>query len=373
MTSSLSHIDVARLLAEPSPETRAELASKLGREIESERLSESELHLAQDILRVMAKDVEASVREALSHSLRRAKHLPHDVARRLANDIEAVALPILNSSPVLTDADLIAVIRAGISGKQEAIAARPEVSRQVSDVLITDAGEPAVAALMRNDGARISDESLGKVVDRFADSETVKENLAHRQSLPMTVTERLVNLVSDRLKEYLVTHHELPPAVATDIVLRGREHSIINLSAGSGDRDLAKLVAQMHASKRLTPSLVLRALCMGDIAFFEVAVAALSNVPVANVRILVDDAGHLGLKALYDKTGLPQQMYPAVRIAIDVVHDTPMADGPEGRERYRARVIERILTQYGNENDDLGADDLDYLLHKMDQAQSAAA
>lgn len=373
MTSSLSQTDVARLLAEPSPAMRAELAGKLGREIEDERLSASELHLAQDIVRVMSKDVEASVRGALSQSLRRARHLPHDVALRLANDIEAVALPILNSSPVLTDADLVAVVRAGVSAKQMAIAARPEVSRLVSDVLIADASEPAVATLMRNDAARISDESLGKVVDRFADSEAVKENLVRRQSLPMTVTERLVNLVSDRLKEYLVGHHELPAALATDIVLHGREHSIINLSAGAGDRDLAKLVAQMHASQRLTPSLVLRALCMGDVAFFEVAVAALSRVPVENVRILLDDAGQLGLKSLYDKTGLPQAMLPVVRIALDVVRNTPMEGGIEEVERYRARVIERILTQYETANEGLGAEDLDYLLRKLGAAQTQAA
>ena len=38
------------------------------------------------------------------------RHLPHDVAVRLASDVEAVALPILADSPVLTDADLVALV-----------------------------------------------------------------------------------------------------------------------------------------------------------------------------------------------------------------------------------------------------------------------
>jgi len=90
MASLLTQADVARLLAEPSATVRAEVADKLAREIDSPVLNEAELQIAHDILRVMAKDVELTVRSALSASLRAARRLPHDVAMRLANDVEAV-------------------------------------------------------------------------------------------------------------------------------------------------------------------------------------------------------------------------------------------------------------------------------------------
>jgi uncharacterized protein (DUF2336 family) len=369
MASSLSQTDVARLLAEPLPHVRAEVAGKLADEIDNPHLTEAELALAQDIVRLMAKDVEATVRKALSQSLRGALHLPHDVALRLANDIEAVALPILTHSPVLTDEDLVAIVRAGSAAKQEAIAVRPDVSEKVSDALISEANEAVVVALMSNNGAHISNSSLTKAIDRFESSDSVKESMVRRASLPVTVTERLVTLVSDNLKEYLVSHHELPPALATDLVLRSRERSIINLSSGSSEQDVEKLVAQMHANERLTPSLILRALCMGDLAFFEAALARLANVPVANARLLIHDAGRLGLKSLYTKSGLPLRFLPAVRIAIDVVGETPMDGGPHDRERYRARVIERILTQY----EDFGTEEVDYLLEKLGDVLSVAS
>src|SRR5580698_6403793 len=112
MASTLSQADVAKLLAEPSPHVRAELAGKLANELDSSRLTEAELNLAQDIVRTMAKDVEVVVRQALAQSLRKAAKLPHDVAVKLANDIEAVALPILENSQVLTDDDLAAIIKS---------------------------------------------------------------------------------------------------------------------------------------------------------------------------------------------------------------------------------------------------------------------
>src|ERR1700722_19598458 len=159
MTSTLSQDDVAKFLAEPSPHIRAELASKLAAEPESPRLTDAELALAQDIVRTMAKAVEVVVRQALAQSLRKAAKPPHAGAVKLANDIESVALQILQNSQVLNDDDLAAVIKSGAASKQEAIAGRMNVSEKVSAVLIESAGEKAVATLMGNAGAKISDAS----------------------------------------------------------------------------------------------------------------------------------------------------------------------------------------------------------------------
>lgn len=361
MTTTLTQADVAKLLAEPSPHVRAELAGKLAIEIDSPRLTDAEVALAQDIVRAMARDVEVSVRQALAQSLRKAARIPHDAALKLAQDIESVALPILEHSQVLTDDDLAEIVRSGAAGKQEAIAGRAQVSEKVSEALISVAGEKAVATLMENAGAKISEASFNQAVDRFKQSETVKEKMVKRESLPVTVAERLVTLVSENLKDYLVANHELSPTVAANLVLQSRERTVISLSGGSSEEELEKLVTQMFRNKRLTPSIVLRALCMGDLAFFEVAMAVLANVPLINARILIHDAGRLGLKQMYLKTNLPQRLLPAVRVAIDVVHETPMDGEDHDRERYQARVIERILTQY----EDFGAEDLDYLLDKL--------
>lgn len=369
MVSSLSQRDVARLLADPSTDLRAEVAGKLAQEIDSPKLTAGEIQIAQDIIRLMAKDAAIAVRSALSQCLRSAKRLPHDVALRLANDVEAVALPILTDSSVLTDADLVAIVRRGAAAKQEAIAVRPNVSEEVSDALITSAGETAVTKLMKNVTAQISDRSLGKAVDRFAESEAVKESIVMRRHLPATVAERLVALVSDQLTDYLVIHHELSPALATDLVMQSRERAIMQLRDDSGEADVVELVRQMHRNNRLTPMLVLRAVCMGDMDFFTAALAVMAKVPLANARTLIDDAGGNGLASLYDEAGLPPRLLPAVRVALDVVAGTALDGGEHDLERYRARVIARILTQF----EDFDRDDLDYLLDKLGDLVSFAA
>ena len=361
MTSSLTQADVARLLAEPAAAVRAEVADKLAREIDNELLSRSELEIAQDIIRVLAKDVELEVRRALAENLRRARHLPNDVAVRLANDMEAVALPILSDSPVLTDTDLLAIIAEGSDSKQAAIAGRDGVSEEIADALVQHGNETTVAKLMGNATAAIAERSLGTAIDRFSDSERVTASMVQRATLPATIAERLVVLVSERLRAYLVGHHELPVDVATDLVLQSRERATLNVTVGTSEYELERLVQQMHRHDRLTPLLVLRALCLGELAFFEMALAVMAKVPPINARILIHDAGPNGLASLYEKAGMPARLLPAVRVAVDVVRGTEFDGGERDRERYRSRVITRILTQF----EDLPQEDLDYLLDKL--------
>ncbi|HYG86222.1 MAG TPA: DUF2336 domain-containing protein [Azospirillum sp.] len=362
MTGNLSKDDVVRLLSDPSPATRADLAAKVVRQFEGAALSDSERTLAEEIIRAMARDAVVRVRQSLAENLKASTNLPRDVALTMARDVEAVAIPILSVSRVLTDTDLLEIVRSGTDGKHTAIASRPNVSSQVAEAIIENASETAVAALVANEGAELGERSLGRVIDRFGDSEAVHAPLVQRSRLPITIAERLVAVVSETLQQYLVTHHELSPKTAADLILQSRERATVTLLNGESDEvALERLVAQLSRTGRLTPSLLVRALCMGDIAFFEAAMAHLAGVPLTNARLLIHDVGPLGLKSIYDKAKMPPALMPACRIAIDVFKETPYDGEEHDRARHRRRMIERILTQY----EGLAPDDLDYLIEKL--------
>lgn len=154
MASSLSHVDVARLLGAPSAATRAAVADRLGDELDSKHLAAHELELVQDIVRILSKDANTDVRVALAERIHAARNLPRDVALRMVGDVEAVALPVLAHSLVLTDDDLVAIVQRAGDRHQTAIASRPIVSERVSNALVTHGGAATVATLMKNVGAR---------------------------------------------------------------------------------------------------------------------------------------------------------------------------------------------------------------------------
>lgn len=365
---TLSQKDVLRLMQDKSPDNRATMAGKIATQLDRE-LTEAERKIALDIVGIMAHDAVVKVREALADNLRHIPDVPKDIALQLAHDVESVALPMLESSSVFSDEELIEILSGASEQKQEAIAHRAEVSAHLSEAIVTTAGEKAVAALMANEGAELNEKSLTVAIDRFKDSDAVKAPMVGRSKLPVTVAERLVSLVSDKLKDVLVQKHDLPPGMAADIIMQSRERATVSLfSDGATESDVERLVRQLFENSRLTPSLILRATCMGDIAFLEWALSTLAGVSITNARMLMHDAGPLGFKSIYEKSGMPRQLAPAFRIAIEVARENRF-DGEEGdRERYRRRMIERILTQY----EDLANEDLDYLLGKLADVARAA-
>src|SRR5690606_5463381 len=128
--------------------------------MERAELSDSDREAAQKIMRVLANDSAELVRRALAVTLKSSDLLPRDVARLLAADLDSIALPIIATSPVFTDDDLIEIIRAGSAVRQIAIAGRARVSRDVADVLSADGCEHAVRTLASNDNADLSQSAM---------------------------------------------------------------------------------------------------------------------------------------------------------------------------------------------------------------------
>jgi uncharacterized protein (DUF2336 family) len=361
----LTEGDVRKLLSDPSGVTRAETAAKLAIQFDQGNLSPSERAMAEQIFRIMVKDAEVRVREALAVNLKENPNVPHDVALTLAGDVDQVALPVLQFSEILSDADLVQIVRSQGASKQRAIAARPKVSAAVADAIVDGADKDAVVTLVSNEGAEITETSFEKVIDKFGEDEAVQAPMVKRSALPVTIVERLVHRVSENLREHLLTHHEMPPGIAADLILQARERATIGLSTASAEEDVERLVHQLYSNGRLTPSIVLRALCMGDMKFFEYALARRVGIPVLNARMLIHDSGDLGLQGLYGKSGMPKSFYPAIKAAIAVAKEMSY-DGEDGdRERYARRMLERVLTQYGDLGVDFDNDDLEYLLAKM--------
>lgn len=207
----LTEGDVRKLLSDPSAVTRAETAAKLAIQFDQGDLSPSERAMAEQIFRIMVKDAEVRVREALAVNLKENPNVPHDVALTLAGDVDQVALPVLQFSEILSDADLVQIVRSQGAAKQKAIAGRPKVSAVVADAIVDGADKEAVVALVSNEGAEITETSFEKVIDKFGEDEAVQTPMVKRSALPVTIVERLVHRVSENLREHLLTHHESRP------------------------------------------------------------------------------------------------------------------------------------------------------------------
>lgn len=361
-TSGLTMRDVQQLLQDPSARSRAATAAKIARSFNSERFKPEEQALAGDIFRIMMRDAEQLVRQALAENLKNNPNVPHDVALTLAADVDAVSAPILEFSTVLNDADLTEILGSATPAKQTAIARRAHLSADMARSIATQAGSGAVAALMGNETALVPDDAFNAALARFGDAAPVQGAMVYRGHLPVGVAEKLVALVSDSLREHLMVHHELPPDLAADLLLQARERATVSLALSSAREELPQLIGRLHRNGRLTHGIILRALCTGDFDFFECAMAQLAGIPIANAYQLIYDKGGLGLARLVEHCGMSAEFHGIAQTAIEVSRELQY-DGRAGdRERFASRMIERILTSFPSEFED---NNLEYLFGRL--------
>lgn len=367
---TLSEADIERLMKGETSEERAGIAHRLCRRIATETLTDSDRVHADEIIRILADDTADLVRRTLAVALRNSPRLPREVALKLAQDIETVALPVLQYSPSFTDEDLVELVLAVTASKQSAIAARERVNTELCEIITEHGAQEAVVTLARNKGASWTNAAYDHSINRFGSDEDLTSAIVNREHIPVHIAEKLVSLVSGQVFDLLVNRHELPAQVAIDLASGARERATIDLvEQADRSHDMQRFVHQLDLNGRLTHSLIMRALCVGHMSFVEHALAELSGVPHNRVWLMIHDAGPRGLAAIFDRSGLPRKLLPAVKAAVSVYHETELDGGPNDKARFRSRMIERVLTQFQA----IPKADLDYLLEKLDAYSAQAA
>jgi len=360
----LTEIDIRRLIKATDADERAAAAHKLCRGMDRADLRDEDREAARKILRLLAQDAAELVRRAMAVTLKSSDLIPRDVARKLAADIDSVALPMINFSPAFSDEDLIEIVQAGSPQRQVAVAGRPGVGRDVATALAEVGCEQAVRTLAANDNADIGEAALGRCIDRFGSSPEIVAAIAYRQVLPLSVTERLVELASEAVREHLVTRHAVAPETAIRLAAFARERATVDLvDQASNHADLPQFVAKLNARRILTASLLLRALARGQMALFEHGIAELAGTPHARAWLMIHDAGPLGLKAIYDRAGLPPRLFLAYRAGVDTWRTLQAEGADTSGDAFRQRMLERFLTQRPN----APREDLAYLMERLDQ------
>ncbi len=360
---NLSEADIRSLVKGDTDEDRALACYRLCRRIDTVDLSDQERAFSEQILKIVVDGAAERVRRALAVTLKSSNNLPPEIANRLARDIEAVALPILENSPVLTDAELAEILESAEPARQYAIAKRATLSETVTEALCNFGTDGAITVALGNEQAAFGATGLSKAIDRFPSAKEMQEAIVERPVLPLNVAEKLAARLTGELFDRLVEKHAMPPQMAIDLATRTRERAGIDLISQAGlQADMQRFVQQLHLNGRLTPSFVLRALCQGEVRLVEHAFAELSGIAHNKAWLLVHDGGAMGLRAVFDRSGMTPSLYPAFRAAIDVLHETEFDGSIEDRSRFRKRMIERVLTRFQS----IPQEDLDYLLEKLD-------
>ncbi len=342
---SLTQDDVRKAVRAETAELRANAAQKIGRAIRAQSLTQADRDFAEKILTLICRDVSELVRRALAVTLQNSPNLPLSIARKLINDVDSIAVPILANSPVLSDEDLVEVLRSKAAAKVKAVAQRHRLSAAISGAIIMLGDGHAVAHLAANDHAIIPQDAAQHMAEIYGDDDLIREAALSRQDMPLGVVRKLIGITAQKARYKLETLPELTQADAKDIAQRTHERALIAYT----DRDwpektLSLYVETLHKDGLLNESLILRAAGQGDMRFMQMSFAKLCQISLSKSGMMMFDNGPLGLKVLCQRAGLSDAVYHFLRAALAIYRDFQLSGRDISPAKMQTLMLERILT-----------------------------
>ncbi len=318
----LSEEDIQKLIKSPF-EKKIDITKKIADYYQKGGFDQQQMLIAARIFGTLVKDAEVNVRKTLAEAIKDHPDVPREVILSLANDVHEVSLPVLEFSEVLTDADLIEIVTSSEDAeKQKSISKRQNVSESVSGALIETNNEDVVGTLLENNSANLSEKSYDKIVKDFGDRENIMEAMIERETLPVSIVENLTNKISETIYKKLQEKHKDAFVRMDEVIKKSKEMATMKViglrSTDSEYYHFCKLMEKLKIQDDLSP---IYALCMGNMNIFEVKIARLTQTPVLNIRMLIQDNSNKGFRVLYKRANLPKDLFEATEILITALRE----------------------------------------------------
>lgn len=230
-----------------------------------------------EAIRQLTEDSITPVRIALVSTLKDIAHCPPDLAKRFADDIErSVAEPIIRYSLSLSDKDLLDLITRHPQDWQTAtIAQRPFVSSDISRAVIDTGNKKAGIALLDNDGAIISPDTLHNI----SGQKEYAKALQRRNALSRKIKREVFIYAQRSLHDFLKNHTQLDQKTTRNVLDTVQRRIAIQ------DND-----SNMNP-KSMSETAIKDALSIGNTDLVIQAIAAQADTSEAIIRRMVIDSG----------------------------------------------------------------------------------
>src|SRR5712691_4446689 len=166
---------------------RAEATRALARAWLISDLTEDDRAAAEGALLMMLDDASPLVRQAMAEVFARSAEAPAAIVQALSLDQPSIALPILEHSPLLIDADLVDIVATGNCEMQCAIAKRVNLPASVCAAIAEVGTAAAALELIANASARLQPISYSRIVERHGHLPTIREKMLMMEDLPSAI------------------------------------------------------------------------------------------------------------------------------------------------------------------------------------------
>src|SRR4030088_1167764 len=172
-------------------------------------VTEDDRAAAEGALLMLLDDGSPLVRQAMGEVFARSADAPAAIVQALSLDQPSVALPVLEHSPLLIDADLVDIVATGNCEMKCAIAHRIHLPASVC-AAIAEVGTPAAALeLIENAYADPAPFSGDRIVRPHGHLSGIRESMLVLEDLPAATRVALVAKLSETLAQFVVAKNWL--------------------------------------------------------------------------------------------------------------------------------------------------------------------
>ncbi len=296
------------------------------------------------ILMNLVVEAEWDIRRRFSEKLSSATWAPSALINVLAFDDIEIARPIIATSPVLKDQDLVRLVLEATIEHQIEVARRPMIGKPVVAAILQQ-NEPAVlTALAGNDTAAVDLEDLSLMVRASERIAAMRSLLARHPSLTDGLARELYVWVGQALRQSLIGRFHLD-AEALDAALGLSVQEALGgvpvdaegraPDARTGEREEMeqRLVAKLSMSGQLSPGYLLRALKDRNLSLFIAGLAMLGRFEPAQVERAVNSDEPELLALACASVGIDRSVFPTLLALVRDLNAGKPGGGPEGARR----------------------------------------
>lgn len=289
-----------------------------------------------EIFLTLARQAEREVRKVLSEKLAQADWAPAALVNVLALDEIEIARPILASSPVLQDEDLLRVLIEASLEHQIAIARRPHISGRVADAVIDRADPAALMALTTNRTAEISTDGVRRLVEHSRRIAALRGPLTRHPLLTEALAEQLYQWVGTALRQsiaarFTVDEQALGAAVydAVEGIMRPAKPEQAPPDDADRDEMERRLVDKLQSAGQLRPGLLIRAIREKRLSLFAHGLAALGGFTVSQARAALAAPTPEALYYACAAVGIDRAVFPTLLVELRKLNDSLPGDRGE--------------------------------------------
>ncbi|MBB4001370.1 DUF2336 domain-containing protein [Aurantimonas endophytica] len=344
---------------------RAEAARAVAKAFVEGRFCAAERIEAEATLTLMLDDPSPKVRQALAEGLATARGVPPAILQALCEDSDAIACPVAQGSPMLTDEDLITLVAIGSDAVRRAVVARPVLSVRVS-AAIAEVADPSICvALLDNEGAAIAGVSYQRLAERHGQDADVRGALLARRDLPATVRQTLILAAGQALADFPLLRSLVGPKRAEDVAHAACEKATARLAEIAPAGEIPALVEHLRASGQLTAAFLLRSVSTGHIDLLGAALARLSQTSERRVAAVLAGGRQKAVTALIVECGLPASMGPLFWVAVTVWREIAAGKRIARPEEVPQMIMRRVAANHDAERGPADTDEVTRFLHRL--------